>query len=88
MSALNADEPKTDNAGLPEAQVGRVTIEATAKDDVHLGDERVIYGHSTANGMHGDIDPDTNEVFAAPNRAKVTKEVADALVKAKQAKRV
>ena len=84
MAALNADEDNTTNAGLPEPQVGSVTIEAATKDDLHLGDDRVIYGRG--NGLHGDIDPDTREPFAYPSRAKVTKEVADALVKAEQAK--
>ena len=86
MSAQNADEPKTENTGLPSPQTGSVTIEATVNDDLHLGDDRVIYGRG--NGLHGDIDPDTKEPFAYPSRAKVTKEIADQLVKSKQAKRV
>jgi hypothetical protein len=86
MAALNADEPKTENTGLPEPQIGSVMIEASVKDDLHLGDERVIYGRG--NGVHGEIDPDTKEPFAYPSRAKVTEEVAKQLVEAGQAKRV
>ena len=79
MADLNADESNVENTGS-------VTIEAIVKDDLHLGDERVIYGRG--NGMCGEIDPDTLEPFAYPIRAKVTEEVADQLVKAEQAKRV
>ena len=86
MAALNADEPDTKNTGLPKEKSGSVTIEARVKDDLHLGDDRVIYGRG--NGMHGEIDPDTKEPFAYPSRAKVTEEVAEQLVKAEQAKRV
>jgi hypothetical protein len=86
MAAQNADEAKTNAAGLPEAQEGNVKIEATTKADLHLGDDRVIWGDG--DGLHGDTDAETGEAYAYPNQAMVTKEVADALVKAKKAKRV
>ncbi len=74
LSAQNADEPGVDNTGQPEAQEGPVKIEATTRSDLHLGDERVIYG-------------DGEDGTDRPKTAKVTKEVADALVKAGLAKR-
>ena len=86
MSAQNADEARTTNAGLPEPQTGRVTIEATTREDLHLGDDRVIYGDG--EGVHGETDKETGEAYAKPNRAKVTGELADQLVKAKLAKKV
>lgn len=75
LAAQNSDEEGVDNTGLPEPQEGKVTIEATTPADLHLGDERVIYG----NGEDGTDRPKT---------AKVTKELADALVKAGVAKLV
>lgn len=76
LSAQNADEDGVDNTGMPEAQEGKIKIEATCPADVHLGDGRVIYGDG--HGEDGD----------RPKVAKVTKDIADALVKSGQAKRV
>jgi hypothetical protein len=84
MAALNTDVSDTEDTGSPEPQTSSVTIEASVKDDLHLGDERVIYGRG--NGMHGEIDPDTREPFAYPSRAKVVKEIAEQLVEAGLAK--
>lgn len=85
MAAQNADEPNTDNTGMQQAQIGDVTITAQTDNDLHLGDGRVIYGRG--NGMIGEIDPDTGDTFAFPQKAKVTKDVADDLVRQKKAKR-
>lgn len=74
LSAQNADEEGVDNTGLPEPQEGPVKIEATCRE-VHLGDERVIYG-------------DGEDGTDRPKTAKVSKEIAKQLVDAGQAKRV
>lgn len=74
LAAPNADEPGVDNTGQPEPQEGPVKIEATCRE-VHLGDERVIYGD-------GEGEDDER-----PKVAKVTKEVAKQLIDAGQAKR-
>lgn len=73
LAAQNADEEGVDNTGLPEPQEGPVKIEATCRE-VHLGDERVIYG-------------DGEDGTDRPKTAKVTKEIAKQLVDAGQAKR-
>lgn len=74
LAAQNADEEGVDNTGLPEPQEGPVKIEATCRE-VHLGDERVIYG-------------DGEDGTDRPKTAKVSKEIAKQLIDAGQAKRL
>lgn len=80
MSATNADEPNTDNTGRHQVQPAkhRVKIEAIVPGDLHLGDERVI---------HGDGDGHHEEQAMKPKTAMVDPDTAEALVKAKKAKR-
>lgn len=85
LAAQNADDPGVDNTGLPEPQKGEVKITATTDRDLHLGDERVIHGNG--HGMLGEMNPDTGALFERPQQAMVTRDLADALVKAGKASR-
>lgn len=84
MAAKNAEDDGVNNVGMPEPSTGRIAIEAVGAD-VHLGDERVIYGDG--RGEHGKTDPNTGEPYAKPKSAHVDADTANALVKMGKAKR-
>ena len=84
LAAQNADQDGVDNTGRQQAEVGDVMIQAITDNDLHLGDGRILHGRG--EGVFGETDPSENVPWRFPQKARVTKEVADILVAAHKAK--
>lgn len=85
LAAQNADQDGVDNTGRQQAEVGDVMIQATTDNDLHLGDGRILHGRG--EGVFGETDPSEGAPWRFPQKARVTKEIADILVAGHKAKR-